>query len=297
MKYRVESLPAAQSALRVLHAKKTGQGESRHYYAQQTSNDVVKLVTSADHCEIHMLKEWKGTFTLTRSIPMPNEQASLRWLISQGYDEVSIVAMTHTDYAYRGGIVGLYNINDALHSLILEYPSGEHAAAAKALGIADAEIIAMPYNKYLLQRNQLHVTNIDDLLVTESKDQRTTRILQWLKTAFPGKDSYDLDGRGQHFVCEVEPVSEHPEYDRATEVILVSKPHVHRKMTQYYTVQSGTLELHDGAKTFILEAGNKHVVAPGNVHWAKSNDEAIVEIYSEPGWTKEDHVPVDLEEL
>jgi len=45
-----------------------------------------------------------------------------------------------------------------------------------------------------------------------------------------------------HVVCEVEPASEHPHYDKAVEVIIRSAPHKHRRMTQQYTVLSGTLD-------------------------------------------------------
>jgi mannose-6-phosphate isomerase-like protein (cupin superfamily) len=124
----------------------------------------------------------------------------------------------------------------------------------------------------------------------ETIEERSKRILALLRNKYPEKESYDLDGRGMHFVCELEPVKDHPEYDRAMEVIISSKPHKHLKMTQDYTVLSGHLELHIGNETILLNPGDKYVVKPNNVHWAKSNDECLVEIYSEPGWTKEDHI-------
>lgn len=126
----------------------------------------------------------------------------------------------------------------------------------------------------------------------ETVEKRSKRILTQLKTKYPDKDCYDLDGRGLHFVCEVEPVSEHPEYDRAVEVIIAAKPHKHLKMTQHYTVLSGTLRLHIGNKTVELKEGDQYTVGPGNIHWAESN-EVWAEIYSTPGWTKEDHIRVD----
>lgn len=128
----------------------------------------------------------------------------------------------------------------------------------------------------------------------ETAKERSNRILNLLRSRYPGKIAYDLDGRGLHFVCEVEPVSEHSEYDRAIEAILSSKPHKHLKMTQYYTILSGTLELHVEDNVVILRPGDKYTVHPGNVHWAESKDECWLEIYSKPGWTKEDHIPVDL---
>lgn len=118
-------------------------------------------------------------------------------------------------------------------------------------------------------------------------------ILCKLRAKYPKAKCYDLDGRRKHFVCEVDPVSKHPEYDRAVEVIIQSIPHKHLKMTQYYTIISGNLELHVGKEVVYLTPGDKYTVLPGNAHWAKSDDECWVEIYSEPGWTREDHIAVD----
>ena len=126
---------------------------------------------------------------------------------------------------------------------------------------------------------------------SETVEERSKRIISQLKEKYPNTKAYDLDGRGLHFVCEVEPVDEHPEYDRAVEVIISSKPHKHLKMTQNYTIISGELELHVGEKTINLHFGDKYTVYPNNMHWAKSN-ECWLEIYSKPGWTKEDHIVV-----
>ena len=126
----------------------------------------------------------------------------------------------------------------------------------------------------------------------ESAKDRTARILNLLTSKYPGKKSFDLDGRGLHFVCEVEPTQDHPEFDRAVEVIISSKPHRHNKMTQNYTILKGSLELHIGEKIVMLKKGDKFTIEPYNVHWAKSDDECWVEIYSKPGWTQEDHIVV-----
>lgn len=123
--------------------------------------------------------------------------------------------------------------------------------------------------------------------------KRSDRILKQLRLKYPGANAFDLDGRGEHFVCEVEPVNEHPEYDRAVEVIISSKPHKHLKMRQRYTILSGALELHVGEKVVLLRSGDVYTVEPNNVHWAASKDECWVEIYSQPGWTKEDHIVVN----
>jgi len=127
----------------------------------------------------------------------------------------------------------------------------------------------------------------------ESTKDRSKRILKMLNGKYPGKKVYDLDGRGLHFVAEVEPVDEHPEYDKAVEVIIESIPHKHLKMKQSYTVIEGNLEFHVGESVTFYHAGDKFTVEPRNVHWAKSKNECLVEIYSTPGWTKEDHIRVD----
>ena|SRR3972149_713643 len=128
----------------------------------------------------------------------------------------------------------------------------------------------------------------------ETPKQREERILHQLRMKYPGAIAFDLDGRSMHFVCEVEPTKDHQEYDRAVEVIIRSQPHKHLKMKQRYNVLSGTLELHIKDKVVELNPGDKYTIHPGTVHWAVSNDECWVEIYSLPGWTKEDHIPVVL---
>lgn len=126
----------------------------------------------------------------------------------------------------------------------------------------------------------------------ETITQHSKRIIDSLLEKYPGKKAYDLDGRGEHFVCEVEPVTDHPEYDKAVEVIISSRPHKHLKMTQYYTILSGILELHLGEKVVKLQTGDKYTIRPNNIHWARSDKECWIEIYSTPGWTKEDHIVV-----
>lgn len=63
---------------------------------------------------------------------------------------------------------------------------------------------------------------------------------------------------------------------------------------QYYAILSGTLELHIENSIIKLHPGDKYTIPPKCVHWATSDDECWLEIYSKPGWTKEDHIPVSL---
>ena len=128
----------------------------------------------------------------------------------------------------------------------------------------------------------------------ETAKERSERILKELKDKYPDARAYDLTGHREHFVSEIEPVTEHPEYDRAVEVIINSQPHKHLKMTQYYTILKGTMELRVGNEKIILNPGDKYTIYPGNTHWATSKNECWVEIYSKPGWSKEDHIPVNI---
>ena len=129
--------------------------------------------------------------------------------------------------------------------------------------------------------------------MNESSTERTQRILGMLKAKYPDAECWDIDGKSWHFVAEIEPSRKHPEYDRAVEVILTSSPHKHHKMTQHYTILTGHLKLHDGDGVFMLGPGDQHTVEAGKVHWADSRDEAMVEIYSTPGWTREDHIEME----
>jgi len=126
----------------------------------------------------------------------------------------------------------------------------------------------------------------------QNSNKNSEIILNKLRKKYPGKAAFDLDGRSKHFVCEVEPTKDHPEYDRAIEVIITSRPHKHLKTTQFYTILSGSLKLHLDKKVITLHPGDLYTIRPGIIHWATS-DECWMEIHSTPGWTKEDHILID----
>jgi mannose-6-phosphate isomerase-like protein (cupin superfamily) len=123
----------------------------------------------------------------------------------------------------------------------------------------------------------------------ETATERAERILRVLGSSFPGKRCYDVDGRGMHFVCEVEPVDNDSGWDKAVEVVISSTPHKHARTTQRYKVLAGTLELHVNDASILLREGDTYTVEPETAHWATSEDEAVVEIRSKPGWTADDH--------
>jgi len=150
-KYLVKTFSRIRDMLESKHATKNSKTVTIHYYAQKEGNDVTKLVEFIDRYEIHILKESHGNFSLTEKIPMASNKAGFRWLKDKGYNTVNVVKMQNTDYGYKGGIIGLYIINDVLHSVILNFPEGQHDAVANEFGLDTAEVITVPYNKYLEQ--------------------------------------------------------------------------------------------------------------------------------------------------
>jgi len=148
-KYKTDSFKLALDILSKSNAPKEKEVVNTHYYAQKEGNDVVKLVVFADRCEIHTLSETQGKYALTQKIPVINTEAGFQWLKDQGYKMADVVKMAYTDYQYKGGIVGLYTINDSFYSIILDFPNGEHDEREIEFGLSQNDVITMPYNKYL----------------------------------------------------------------------------------------------------------------------------------------------------
>lgn len=162
-KYKVDSFDDIEAKLKGLGAKKVKATTSTHYYVQQESNDVIKLIHYSDRDEIHILKEASGTFSLVENIPVKELSEGFQWLRDKGYQSVDVVKMDYVDYEYNDGIVGLYVINDTLRSIILDFPKHEHSEIEKLFGLGNAEIIAVPYNKYLKSVGQLRPRKIAEL--------------------------------------------------------------------------------------------------------------------------------------
>ncbi len=148
-KYRVDSFDTILQKLKAFGSTPEKESKSEHYYTHQPNNDVVKLVVHTGKAEIHKLKEHDGKFTLTDTIPLTNTKAGMSWLKQHGYTTLDVVKMSHVDYPYKGGIVGVYTINDFLRSVILDNLAGQHEAIEAELGLQAAERIDVPYNKYL----------------------------------------------------------------------------------------------------------------------------------------------------
>ena len=89
-------------------------------------------------------------------------------------------------------------------------------------------------------------------------------------------------------ICEIDPSSEHPEYNVAIAAIKESAPHYHQKSTEVYEVVQGEIALVVDGQEHRLRAGDVYTIQPGSVHAARGNF-AIVRVTSRPGWTPEDH--------
>lgn len=154
-KYLVDSCTTIEKILLQKGARKKRQVVSTHYYGQHDGNDVEKFVEYVDRYEIHILKESGGRYTLTKHTPIIDKAAGLRWLKKQGYTQMNIVRMAYTDYEYKNGIVGLYSIDDSLHSVILDFPKEQFVEMEKEFGLQTAEVIRVPYDKFLKKLGRL----------------------------------------------------------------------------------------------------------------------------------------------
>lgn len=159
-KYVVGSLGHIRTKLLAFGATRNRVVTSVHYYGVHEGNDVEKFVVYPDRSEIHILKESNGTYTLTDHRTISDKAEGLRWLKNRGYTMVNIVSMEYEEYAYRGGIVGLYMIDEFLPSVILDFPPDQHGAIEKEFGLDKQEVISVPYNTYLGVLGRLRTENL-----------------------------------------------------------------------------------------------------------------------------------------
>jgi len=159
-KYRVDGFKPIITRLRSLRIDPLESSTSTHYYAHQPGSDVTKIVQHADGTAIHILSEASGKFTLRENITVQNLPTGEAWLKDHGFNTISAVKMSHTDYEYKQGLVGLYLINDWLYSVILDYPDGQHKSIERDFGLENAEVISLPYNKYLENLGKLEAVNL-----------------------------------------------------------------------------------------------------------------------------------------
>lgn len=160
-KYLVDSFENIQRFLDEKSAVKGKEITATHYYGEYAGNDVEKFVEYADRYETHVLKEQNGRFTMTEHAPITDKDAGMAWLKKKGYTTANLVKMVYTEFTYKNGTIGLYVIDDFLHSVILYYPPGEHETIEKEFGLENAEVITIPYNKYLNQLGRLRSINLN----------------------------------------------------------------------------------------------------------------------------------------
>ncbi|MCR4329263.1 MAG: cupin domain-containing protein [Candidatus Roizmanbacteria bacterium] len=89
-------------------------------------------------------------------------------------------------------------------------------------------------------------------------------------------------------ICEIDPAEKHSAYSTAVAVIDKTPAHVHARTAEIYYVTKGNLTLFIDNTRQIVHEGEYAVIQPGQMHRAEGA-ETWLEVYSEPGWTKEDH--------
>jgi mannose-6-phosphate isomerase-like protein (cupin superfamily) len=121
------------------------------------------------------------------------------------------------------------------------------------------------------------------------------KIKKELNNLYPDKDIFLLtnsEGEVVEILCEVEPSKDHPEHSKAIAVINSSKLHYHKVTTETYKIIKGSLDLFVDDQKITLHAGDEYTITPRQKHRAEGA-ETWVEVYSEPGWTFEDHILVE----
>lgn len=119
---------------------------------------------------------------------------------------------------------------------------------------------------------------------------RVKRIKNELRQRYPESTIILLpNDNPKEIICEIDPATEHADYSIAISVIEKSAPHYHKVATEEYEVVSGEVALFLGDEKKILKAGEKAIIQPGVIHWARA-DSAWVKCTSRPGWVPRDHI-------
>lgn len=114
-------------------------------------------------------------------------------------------------------------------------------------------------------------------------------VLNYFQENYPGKNIIMIpDGNPSEIICEVDPSSEHPKFNRAVAAIKESEPHYHKYAVEKYKVIIGELKLNVDGQVIKLKEGDEYTIEPGKMHSAEGNF-TIVQVDSEPGWNKDDH--------
>lgn len=117
-------------------------------------------------------------------------------------------------------------------------------------------------------------------------------VIHQLQSQYPNKDilqNKDDNGQVIEIICEVESTKEHPGWSKAIVVADRSLPHMHKQITETYTVIKGTLNVYIENEEHNLTTGQSITIPPNKIHHVEGNA-TWFEAHSEPGWYLEDHI-------
>ncbi|MDO8621411.1 MAG: cupin domain-containing protein [Candidatus Levybacteria bacterium] len=118
------------------------------------------------------------------------------------------------------------------------------------------------------------------------------KVVSELKKKYPNKTIVlNPPENPTEIICEIEPAKNNEEDGIAIAIIDDSKPHYHKKATEFYEILRGDLIITLGKRKYKLKKGDKFIIKPGEIHSAKGN-ETWVSCLSKPGWRPEDHILV-----
>ncbi|MCB9813173.1 MAG: hypothetical protein H6772_02070 [Pseudomonadales bacterium] len=159
-KYRIKSFDSIKEFLTQKNVLPIRSSLTYHYYGQQDTNNVTKLVQYADKQEIHILEESDGLFSLKEIIPVSTKKEGFSWLRSHGFKEIGEVKMESQTFDYSEGLVRLYLIDDWLHAIILSHVGDNLLQVEAELGLDSEEVISQPFNVYLDLIGKLKISEI-----------------------------------------------------------------------------------------------------------------------------------------
>jgi len=116
-----------------------------------------------------------------------------------------------------------------------------------------------------------------------------TDVIEQMQKKYPGKRIL-LNNRQNctEILCEIEPTTSQSNKSVAIAVIDKTVAHYHDVTTEEYEVIKGVLELSIAGKKYVLNAGQKMTILPGQIHEATGN-ETWIKCTSAPGWRQKDH--------
>ena len=120
----------------------------------------------------------------------------------------------------------------------------------------------------------------------------TEKVIKELSQKYPGKNILKFpEDNPTEIICETDMEGSSTKKNFAVAVIDRSEPHYHKKTKEIYKIIKGELSLFIENQEHKLKEGDTLTIRRGEVHYAVGN-ETWVEVYSEPGWTQEDHILV-----